>query len=314
MFTINDFDGKEKVVKGLETIKECGGTQLRIYDLSTGIYSRILPQTDGTYAFAESGISPQGFLNELYGFTEDLDIDDDIELYEQILCQINTLNLTSDEVGNLLTNGFLNTISHQNPQANSISGFKELLTAEQLANEIEQSGNVAYQNVLDEINRKLSMDKITDEQRKVLVAMKNVYENDFFKQVKENSVILQEQQRTNDEMHKAQEITEDLLEIGKLSDKEEALHALVETKEKEQNITYDILGFGPMSKETIIYCIKNNSITLKAFLGVIKKDEDIRQVALKKLSEMSEKDIEFWGYEGILDSIADAQKTSEERN
>ena len=275
MFTINDFDGKEKVVKGLETIKECGGTQLRIYDLSTGIYSRILPQTDETYVFAESGISPQGFLNELYGFTEDLDIDDDIELYEQILCQINTLNLTY---------------------------------------EIEQSGNVAYQNVLDEINRKLSMDKITDEQRKVLVAMKNVYENDFFKQVKENSVILQEQQRTNDEMHKAQEITEDLLEIGKLSDKEEALHTLVETKEKEQNITYDILGFGPMSKETIIYCIKNNSITLKAFLGVIKKDEDIRQVALKKLSEMSEKDIEFWGYEGILDSIADAQKTSEERN
>ena len=53
---------------------------------------------------------------------------------------------------------------------------------------------------------------------------------------------------------------------------------------------------------------------MKAFLGVIKKDEDIRQVALKKLSEMSEKDIEFWGYEGILDSIADAQKTSEERN
>mgnify|MGYP005754311623 CR=1 FL=1 len=66
MFVINDFDSKEKVVKDLGTIKEYGGTQLRIYDLLTGLYSRILPQTDGTYSFAESGILPQGFLSDFY--------------------------------------------------------------------------------------------------------------------------------------------------------------------------------------------------------------------------------------------------------
>lgn len=234
MFIINDFDSKEKVVKDLGTIKEYGGSQLRICDLSTGIYSRIFPQTDGTYSFAESGISPQGFLSDFYGIMEELDIDDDIELYEQILGQIDSLTLTSDEIDTLLTSGFLHTIEQKHPEVSSISGFQEILSAEQLANEIEQNGSVAYQTVLDEINRRLSMDTIPDNQRKVLVAMKNVYENDFFRQGKENSKILQEQQKINDETHSAKQITEDLLEIGKSGTKEDALHQFVETKEKRQ--------------------------------------------------------------------------------
>ena len=64
--------------------------------------------------------------------------------------------------------------------------------------------------------------------------MKNVYENDFFRQGKENSKILQEQQKINDETHSAKQITEDLLEIGKSGTKEDALHQFVETKEKRQ--------------------------------------------------------------------------------
>ena len=234
MFIINDFDSKEKVVKGLGTIKEYGGSQLRIYDLSTGIYSRILPQTDGTYSFAESGISPQGFLSDFYGIMEELDIDDDIELYEQILGQIDSLILTPEEVDTLLSSGFLHTIKKKHPEVSSINGFKEILSAEQLANEIEQNGNVAYQNVLDEINRRLSRDTIPDNQRKILVAMKNVFENDFFRQGKENSIILQEQQKINDETHSAEQITEDLLEIGKSGTKEDALQEFIDTKEKGQ--------------------------------------------------------------------------------
>ena len=58
MFTITDFDSKEKVVENIGTINEFGrSTQLRIYDLLTGVYSRILPQTDGRYVLTESGIS-----------------------------------------------------------------------------------------------------------------------------------------------------------------------------------------------------------------------------------------------------------------
>lgn len=316
MFTITDFGSKEKTVENLGTINEFGrSTQLRIYDLSTGIFSRILPQTDGRYTFAESGISPKGFLSDLYGFTEDLNIDDDsMELYEQILSQIDGLTLTSDEVDALLTRGFLHTIEQRNPQDSSIRGFREILSAEQLAYEIERNGSVAYQNVLDEINRRLSMDAIPDDERKVLVALKNVYENEFFRQGKENSRILQEQQKINDEIHGAEQITEDLLEIGKSGDKEDALHQFVETKEKGQNITYNILGVGTMSKESLIYCIENDAITLQEILDIILKDDDIRQVALKRLSEMSKEDIKFWGYEQILDDIEKRQESKEERN
>lgn len=316
MFTITDFDSKEKVVENLGTINEFGiSTQLRIHDLLTGIYSRILPQTDGRYVLTESGISARGFLSEMYrGFTKDLDIDSASKrkLYKQVLSQIDELILTSDEVDTLLTSGFLHTIEKRNPQNSSISGFKEFLTAEQLAYEIEQGGNIAYQNVLDEINRRLSMDKIPDDEKKVLAALKRVYELDFFKEAKENSSILQEQQKINDEMHSAEQITDDLLEIGKSADKEEALHQLVETKEKGQNITYNILGVGTMSKEALIYCIEHDAITLQQVLDVIKKDEDVRQVALKRLSEMSEEKIKFYGYEHILDDIGEGQESKEE--
>ena len=314
MFTITDFDSKEKVVENIGTINEFGrSTQLRIYDLLTGVYSRILPQTDGRYVLTESGISPKGFLNELYGITEDLDIDDDsMELYEQVLNQIDKLSLTSDEVDMLLKNGFLHTIRRKNPQNSSINGFKETLAAERLAYEIEQNGSIAYQNVLDEINRRLSTDKVPDDERKILVALKNVYENDFFRQGRENSTILQEQQKTNDETHSAEQITDDLLEIGKSADKEKALHQLIETKEKSQKIIYDILGVGSISKEALIYCIENDAITLQEVLDIIKKDDDVRQVALKRLSEMSQEEIKFYGYEHILDDIRKGQDSKEE--
>lgn len=237
MFTIKDFDSKEKVVENLGTINEFGrSTQLRIYDLLTGIYSRILPQTDGTYAFAESGRSPQGFLGEFYRIEKGLDIKavSKRELYKQVLSQINELSLTSDELQSLLTNGFLHTIGQKNPQNSDISGFREILVAERLAYEIEQSGCIAYQTVLDEITRRLSMDTIPDDERKVLEALKSVYQNDFFRQGRENSAVLQEQQKISDEKHSSEQIIEDLMEVGKSMDKEEALHELVETKENGQ--------------------------------------------------------------------------------
>ncbi len=236
MFTITDFDSKEKVVENLGTINKFGrSTQLRIYDRLTGIYSRILPQTDGRYVLTESGISLNGFLSNVYEITENLDIDpgSSRKLYKQVLSQINGLTLTSDEVDTLLTSGFLHTIGQRNPQNSSISGFKQFLIAEQLAYDIEQGGNIAYQNVLDEINRRLSIDEISDDEKKVLVALKKVYELDFFKEVKENSSILQEQQKINDEMHSAEQITDDLLEIGKSSSKEEALRQIVDSRESE---------------------------------------------------------------------------------
>ncbi len=165
---------------------------------------------------------------------EELDIEDDIELYEQILAQINSLTLTTEEIDTLLTSGFLHTIERKHPEVVSIRGFKEILSVEQLANEIEQDGNFVYQNVLDEINRRLSMNTIPDDQRKALVAMKNVYENDFFRQGKENSKILQDQQKINNEIHSAKQITEDLLEIGRSGTKEKTLQEFVGIKEKGQ--------------------------------------------------------------------------------
>lgn len=235
MFTITDFGGQEKVVENMETINNFGrSTQLRIYDLLTGIYSRILPQTDGKYTLAESGISPKGFLSDFYEITEELDIDaDSIELNRQLLSQINGLNLTSDEVDYLLTNGFLHVIEQKNPESSSIDGFKEILDVEQLAYEIEQSGCIAYQNVVDEINRRLSMDSISDDERKNLTALKNVYENSLFRQAKENSKVLQEQQRIKDKMHSAEEISADLQEIGRSQPKQDALRDITESGKNE---------------------------------------------------------------------------------
>ena len=235
MFTITDFGSQEKVVENMGTIKNFGrSTQLRIDDKSTGIYSRILPQTDGKYTLCESGISPNGFLSDFYKITKNLNIKvSSRKLNDQILNQINGMNLTSDEVDYLLTNGFLHIIEQKNPEGSSIDGFKEILATEQLAYEIEKKGCIAYQNVLNEINHRLTADGIQDDERRILVALKHVYENDFFRQAKEKSSILQEQQKIKDEMHSAEEISADLQEIGRSQSKESALKQLTNSENFE---------------------------------------------------------------------------------
>ena len=231
MFTINDFGSRETIVKNMESIKKYGGsTQLRIYDKSTGIYSRILPQTDGKYTLCESGISPNGFLSDFYGITEYLGIDaDSMEINNQLLSQINGLNLTSDEVDYLIENGFLHIIDQKKSENRSINGFKEILATEELANEIEKNGCVAYQNVLDEINRRLNMYGNQDYEKRILAALKHVYENGMYRQARENSSILQEQQRTIDETHSAEEISSDLRDIGRSQSKEDALREIADS-------------------------------------------------------------------------------------
>ena len=255
MFTITDFDSRETVVENMESIKKYGrSTQLRIEDKSTGIYSRILPQTDGKYTLCESGISPNGFLSDFYKITKYLDIKvSSRKLNDQVLNQINGLNLTSDEVEYLLANGFLHIIEQKKPENIAIDGFKEILATEQLAYEIEKKGCIAYQNVLNEINHRLTADGIQDDERRALVALKHVYENNFFRQAKEKSSILQEQQKIRDEMHSAEEISADLQEIGRSQSKESALKQLTTSELAMQNYGFDKDGlmFGEYGIEQI---------------------------------------------------------------
>ena len=258
MFTINDFGSREAVAENIETIKMYGrSTQLRIFDKSTGIYSRLLPQTDGNYTLCESGISPNGFLGDFYGITKELDIENSSkEFNNQLLSLINGLNLTLEEIDYLLENGFLHIIEQKNPESKSIEGFKEVLATEQLANEIEKKGCIAYKNVLDEINRRLSIDDTQDYEKKILVALKHVYENDIFKYARENSSILQEQQRNIDEMHSAEDISADLQEIGRIQSKEDALREITnseKTKLQMSNYGFDENGlmFGEYKIEQI---------------------------------------------------------------
>ena len=77
------------------------------------------------------------------------------------------------------------------------------------------------------------MDSISDDERKNLTALKNVYENSMFRQAKENSKVLQEQQRIKDEMHSAEEISADLQEIGRSQPKQDALRDITESGQNE---------------------------------------------------------------------------------
>lgn len=120
MFTINDFGKNEKVIDNIEPIIETGGTQLRIYDYNTGIYCRILPQVGNKeFALAEAGLSPKGFTNDMYDFSETIGID-----MEEIISSLDGITLTMEEVNELIHNGFLSMLSKKVPMLTSEERFR----------------------------------------------------------------------------------------------------------------------------------------------------------------------------------------------
>lgn len=121
MFTINNFGKNEKVIKNIEPIIETGGTQLRIYDYNTGIYCRILPQVGNKeFALAEAGLSPKGFNNDMYDFSETIGIID----MEEIISRLDGITLTLEEVNELIQNGFLAMLSKKVPMLTSEERFR----------------------------------------------------------------------------------------------------------------------------------------------------------------------------------------------
>lgn len=313
MFAINYFGNKKRIIDNVEDERNEMGSQSRIYDYNTGIYTRILPSSDGRYGLAEAGRASAGIFYDLYGF-EGL-FDDEFDL-SSIETDIDNLgSISTEEVNFIIQHGFLEFLMQKGTPLTSEDGFKTILKAERILKSIEDSGKLTYDDVLQELQKRLEAKDITEEDKRIIEGIQDVYKNTMFSQIRQGhefNTLLEERKQKG--QHTAQEISDDLHEIARTGSKEDALHELVETKEKRQNTTYNILGVGPMSKESIIYCIENNAMPLQDFLDVIKEDEDIRQVALKKLAEMSQEDIQFWGYEHILADIQESQKSSEERN
>lgn len=315
MFAINYFGNKKRTIDNVEDERNEMGSQSRIYDYNTGIYARILPSSDGRYSLAEAGRASAGIFYDLYGF-EGL-FDDDFDL-SSIETDIDNLgSISTEEVNFIIQHGFLEFLMQKGTRLTSEDGFKTILKAERILKSIEDSGKLTYDDVLQELQKRLEAKDLSEEDKKIIEQIQDVYTNTMFSQIRQGrefNTLVEERQRKQNGQHTAQEISDDLHEIARIGSKEDALHELVETKEKGQNTTYNILGVGPISKESIIYCIENNAMPLQNFLDVIREDEDIRQVALKKLAKMSQEDIQFWGYEHILADIQESQKSSVERN
>lgn len=279
MFAINYFGNKKRIIDNVKDERNEMGSQSRIYDYNTGIYARILPSSDGRYGLAEAGRASAGIFYDLYGFEELFDDDFDLS---SIQTDIDNLgSISTDEVNFIIQHGFLEFLMQKGTPLTSEDGFKTILKAERILKSIEDSGKLTYDDVLQELQKRLEAKEISEEDKRIIEQIQDVYKNTMFSQIRQGH------------------------EFNTL---------LEERKQKGQNTTYNILGVGPMSKESIIYCIENNAMPLQDFLDVIKEDEDIRQVALKKLAEMSQEDIQFWGYEHILADIQESQKSSEERN
>ena len=68
MFAINYFGNKKRIIDNVEDARNEMGSQSRIYDYNTGIYTRILPSSDGRYGLAETGRVSAGIFYDLYGF------------------------------------------------------------------------------------------------------------------------------------------------------------------------------------------------------------------------------------------------------
>lgn len=120
------------------------------------------------------------------------------------------------------------------------------LRAEEIYREIESEGNVSYERVLTEIERRLNTDIVKPEDKQILEFLKLVHENSMYEQIRKNSKILQDEQvnrdaQRNGMQHTSEEISEDLREIARTSSKEDALRQIINSR--DSNLTLSDYGF-----------------------------------------------------------------------
>ncbi len=238
MFEINYMSSKKRVVSSIEDEIGKLGTQSRIYDCNTGIYTRILTNNN-LYSFCETGIGYNGILQRFYRFYEVLDCNrrESINLISKITSKIDSLgNLSLDEINSIIQNGFLQFLSQRDLELRSQPEFGILLRAEQILMQFEEEGKIGYDEVLQGITNSLEREDLSDEDRKIMEQLRVVYENDMFKQQRVNDEVLQEEQSKRSTQHTAQEISEDLQEIGRSEIEEKALAEIIGGDEiKEAN-------------------------------------------------------------------------------
>lgn len=275
MFAINYFGNSKKIAENIETERENLGTQSRIYDYNTGLYARILPTTDG-FTLAESGNTSCGFLWNLYNFGEMFDSGEEFEqdeLMQQISAAINGMNLTSDEVNELFQSGFLHMISKRNIELNENPDFQTILRAEELCRTMESEGYITYSEVLEEIENRLNNEAIDVNDKKILMALKQVYNNYMFRSSRENDPLLQEKKE-------------------KTPERKATL---------QENVFY--INGGALTKEQIIEGINEDAFDYYELIEVIRQDKDIRQLVFSKLISLDYYSEEFKSYKKLLDEI-----------
>ncbi len=229
MFEINYMSSKKRALNNIED--EIGelGTQSRIYDCNTGIYTRILTNNN-LYSFCETGIGYNGILQRFYRFYEVLDCNrrESINLISKITSKIDSLgNLSSDEINSIIQNGFLQFLSQRDLELCSRPEFGTLLRAEQILMQFEEEGKIGYDEVLQGITDSLEREDLSDEDRRIMEQLRVVYENDMFRQQRVNDEVIQEEQSKRSTQHTAQEISEDLQEVGRSEIKEKALAEII---------------------------------------------------------------------------------------
>ena len=190
------------------------GSQSRIYDYNTGIYARILPSSDGKYGLAEAGRASAGIFYDLYGF-EGL-FDDDFDL-SSIETDIDNLgSISTDEVNFIIQHGFLEFLMQKGTPLTSEDGFKTILKAERILKSIEDSGKLTYDDVLQELQKRLEAKDITEEDKRIIEGIQDVYKNTMFSQIRQGhefNTLLEERKQKG--QHTAQEISDDLHEIAR---------------------------------------------------------------------------------------------------
>lgn len=275
MFAIDYFGNSKRIIDTIETERENLGTQSRIYDYNTGIYARILPTTDG-FTLAESGDTSCGFLFGLYRFGKMFNNAEKInqsKLMQQISAAINEMNLSSDEVNELFQTGFLHMISKRNIEFNENPDFQTVLRAEELCRTMESEGYITYSEVLEEIENRLNSESIDVNDKKILMALKQVYNNYMFKSSRENDPLLQE---------KKEKIPE-------------------RKSTPKENVFY--INGGELTKQQIIDGIKEEAFDYYELIDVIRQDEDIRHLVFSKLISLDYYSEEFKSYKKLLDEI-----------
>lgn len=220
MFISKYFDSNETKLDNIESIVGKIGTQTRIQDISTGIYTRILTNDNENFTFCESGDSPRGFLGSIYGSSYPFPSRTLRNLNKVIKENIDGITLSLEEVNAIIENGFLNILLKKNPELAKIEGFAVVLCMENFEKEFEKS-HIVYSNVSSLITQMLKDESLNLESRQALETLKSLYEHMLFKQSKKNDY--EHFSITSEQKHSSQEIAEDLKEIGRISLKDSTL-------------------------------------------------------------------------------------------